>query len=92
VYIAAINVSQLVSNLSFQGGNYIIVLILQPFVLLDQVLNYIGPLLFFWGITKLLIQNSLKFQQLTSKILAIISDLGAWRRRTLDAALHGWQP
>jgi ABC-type lipoprotein release transport system permease subunit len=76
VYIAGINVPQIVSNLSF-SGNYFTVLILTPFVALDQVLNYIGPLLFFWGITKLLIQNSLKFQQLTSKVSIVMGDLGA---------------
>jgi ABC-type antimicrobial peptide transport system permease subunit len=75
-YIVGINVPQLVSNLSF-SGNYFIVLILGPFTILDQVLNYIGPLLFFWGITKLLIQNSLKFQQLTSKVSIVMGDLGA---------------
>jgi hypothetical protein len=77
VYIAGINVPQLVSNLGFSGGNYFTVLLLTPFVALDQVLNYIGPLLFFWGITKLLIQNSLKFQQLTSKVSIVMGDLGA---------------
>ncbi|MCJ7761890.1 ABC transporter permease, partial [Candidatus Bathyarchaeota archaeon] len=77
VYIAGINLPQIVSNLSFQRGDYFIVLILTPFVALDQVLNYIGPLLFFWGITKLLIQNSLKFQQLTAKVSILMGDLGA---------------
>jgi ABC-type lipoprotein release transport system permease subunit len=76
VYIVGINVPQIVSSLSF-SGEYFIVLILTPFVALDQVLNYGGPLLFFWGITKLLIQNSLKFQQLTSKVSIVMGDLGA---------------
>jgi ABC-type antimicrobial peptide transport system permease subunit len=76
VYIAGINMPQIVSNLSFRG-DYFTVLILTPFTILDQVLNYIGPLLFFWGITKLLIQNSLKFQQLTSKVSVVMGDLGA---------------
>jgi ABC-type lipoprotein release transport system permease subunit len=75
VYIAGINVPQIVSSLSF-SGNYITVLLLTPFLALDQLLNYIGPLLFFWGITKLLIQNSLKFQQLTSKVSIVMGDLG----------------
>jgi ABC-type lipoprotein release transport system permease subunit len=76
VYIAGISVPQIVSNFSFRG-EYFSVLILTPFMILDQVLNYIGPLLFFWGITKLLIQNSLKFQQLTSKVSIVMGDLGA---------------
>jgi ABC-type lipoprotein release transport system permease subunit len=77
VYIAGINVPQILSELSFSGGNYFTVLLLTPFVALDYLLNYIGPLLFFWGITKLLIQNSLKFQQLTSKVSIVMGDLGA---------------
>ena len=77
VYIAGINVPQILSELSFSGGNFFIVLLLTPFVALDYLLNYIGPLLFFWGITKLLIQNSLKFQQLTSKVSIVMGDLGA---------------
>jgi len=77
VYLAGVNVLQLVQNLSFQGGSYLITLILIPFTVLDQILDYIGPMLFFWGTTKLLIQNSLKFQQLTAKISAVMGDLGA---------------
>jgi ABC-type lipoprotein release transport system permease subunit len=77
VYIAGINVAQIVQTLQFQGGNYFTVLILTPFMILDQILNYIGPLLFFWGITKLLIQNSLKFQQLTARFSIVMGDLGA---------------
>jgi ABC-type antimicrobial peptide transport system permease subunit len=72
-----INVSMLVSQLSFSGANAIVIFALMIFSYVDAVLNYIGPILFFWGITKLLIQNSLKFQQLTSKISALFGDLGA---------------
>jgi ABC-type lipoprotein release transport system permease subunit len=77
VYIAGINVLQLVQEMSFRGGNYLITLILLPLTVIDQFLNYFGPLLFFWGTTKLLIQNSLKFQQLTAKVSVIMGDLGA---------------
>jgi ABC-type antimicrobial peptide transport system permease subunit len=76
-YIAGINVTQIISQLSFSGGNFFIMLLLMPFGILDGILNYIGPLLFFWGTTKLLIQNSLKFQQLTAKVSRIMGDLGA---------------
>jgi len=76
VYAAGVNMPQMVSNLSMRVG-YIGILVLGPFLVLDQLLNYIGPLLFFWGITKLLIQNSLKFQQLTSKVSIVMGDLGA---------------
>jgi ABC-type lipoprotein release transport system permease subunit len=76
IFISGINLSFLISRAQFSGGNYILSLILGPFVILDQVLTYIGPLLFFWGLTKILIQNSLKFQQLASKASRIAGDLG----------------
>jgi ABC-type lipoprotein release transport system permease subunit len=77
IFLLGVNINSLISQAQFSGGNYIISLILGPFVILDQVLNYIGPLLFFWGLTKLLIQNSLKFQQLASRASRITGDLGA---------------
>jgi ABC-type lipoprotein release transport system permease subunit len=60
----------------FVGGNFILTILLVVLVALDQVLNYVGPLFFFWGFTKLFIQNSLKFQQLTSKVYRLTGDLG----------------
>ena len=77
VFILGINLPQLLSRTSFGGGNFILTLLLVPFVFLDQGLNYFGPLLFFWGLTKLLIQNSLKFQQLTVRTSGFMGDLGA---------------
>ncbi len=76
-YIAGLNLPRIIQEMSFQGGNYFVVLLLGIFTIIDTVLNYIGPLLFFWGTTKLLIQNSLKFQQLTAKVSLIMGDLGA---------------
>jgi ABC-type antimicrobial peptide transport system permease subunit len=46
------------------------------FMFLDAILNYIGPLLFFWGFTKTFIQGSLEFQQLTAKAAKFFGDLG----------------
>jgi ABC-type antimicrobial peptide transport system permease subunit len=76
VFVFGINMSALFSSANFLGGNFIISLFLVVLMALDNVLNYIGPLLFFWGLTKLLIQNSLKFQQLTSKASKLTGDLG----------------
>jgi ABC-type antimicrobial peptide transport system permease subunit len=77
VFILGINLPQLLSRTSFGGGNFILTLLLVPFVVLDQGLNYVGSLFFFWGLTKLLIQNSLKFQQLTVRTSRFMGDLGA---------------
>jgi ABC-type lipoprotein release transport system permease subunit len=40
-------------------------------------MTYIGPFLFFWGLTKILIRDSTKFQQVASKISSVMGDLGA---------------
>jgi ABC-type lipoprotein release transport system permease subunit len=77
IFVLGVNINSLISQARFSGGNYLITLILTPLVILDQFLNYFGPLFFFWGLTKILIQNSLKFQQLTSKAYRITGDLGA---------------
>jgi ABC-type antimicrobial peptide transport system permease subunit len=77
IIILGINIPILLSSLTYSGGNYFLSIFFAPLTILDQVLNYIGPMLFFWGITKLLIQNSLKFQQLTSNISRVMGDLGS---------------
>jgi ABC-type lipoprotein release transport system permease subunit len=77
IFILGVNVPFLITQAQFSGGGYFTSIILAPVAILDAVLNYIGPLLFFWGLTKLLIQNSLKFQQLTSRAYRLTGDLGA---------------
>jgi len=77
MYALGLNLPALMSRIAFSGGSYYLVIILEPLVILDQILTYIGPLLFFWGLTNIIIQHSLKFQQLSSKISSITGDLGA---------------
>lgn len=77
VFALGLNIQQLLAQQSFNGGNYVLSILYGPLVLFDTALTYIGPFLFFWGITKLLIRDSIKFQQLTSKISALFGDLGA---------------
>ncbi len=77
VFILGLNIQLLLSQLTFSGGNFFLSLIYGPLVLIDAALTYVGPFLFFWGITKLLIRDSIKFQQLTSKISSLMGDLGA---------------
>jgi ABC-type antimicrobial peptide transport system permease subunit len=45
--------------------------------ILDSVLTFVGPWLFVWGVTKLLIRGSLKFQELTSRVFRFLGDLGS---------------
>jgi ABC-type lipoprotein release transport system permease subunit len=77
VFLLGINMSSLLIQTQFYGGNFLISIAISIWTVIDSGLSYFGPLLFFWGFTKILIQNSLKFQQLTSKVYSITGDLGA---------------
>lgn len=75
VFILGINMVTALSGV-VRTGNFILILLLGILVSIDYILNYIGPLLFFWGSTKLFIQGSLKFQELTAKAARFLGDLG----------------
>ena len=75
VFAFGINVPQIIMQL--RPGNFIIMLILVIWAGVDFVLTFIGPLLFFWGFTKVFIQGSFKFQELTARIVRSFSELGA---------------
>jgi ABC-type lipoprotein release transport system permease subunit len=76
VFIAGINVQVLLNNAMFSSGNFILLLLSGIWISIDGVLNYIGPLLFFWGFAKLFIQGSLKFQELTVRASKFLGDIG----------------
>jgi len=76
VFIAGINMTAVLTRIMFGGGNFILILLVGIFMFIDMILNYIGPLLFFWGFTKLFIQGSLEFQELTAKAAKFLGDLG----------------
>jgi ABC-type antimicrobial peptide transport system permease subunit len=76
IFILGINVPVALDKLSSSGGYYLSIVRL-PLSLFDVALTYIGPLLFLWGLTKLLIKESTKFQQLATKISSVMGDLGA---------------
>jgi len=64
--------------------NIIITILLGIWIFFDvYVLNYIGPILFFWGVTKLLIRGSLKFQELTAKVAKFLGDLSSLATRNV---------
>jgi putative ABC transport system permease protein len=75
VFASGLNVVTLLNRVTFSSGNFILILLAQVFVALDTALNYIGPLLFFYGFTKLFIQGSLKFQELTARAAKFMGDL-----------------
>jgi ABC-type antimicrobial peptide transport system permease subunit len=75
VFILGINMAMELTRIMW-SGNFILILLVGIFMFIDMILNYIGPLLFFWGFTKLFIQYSLKFQELTAKAATFLGDLG----------------
>ena len=78
LFLSGFNMTTFILTSTTTGsGNFLFYLLLVPFQLLDGFLNIFGPLLFFWGFIKLFVQNSLKFQQLTSRVSRIAGDLGA---------------
>jgi ABC-type antimicrobial peptide transport system permease subunit len=76
VFLSGINMTVVLSKVMFGGGNFILILLVGIFMSIDAILNYIGPLLFFWGFTKMFIQGSLEFQQLMAKAARFLGDLG----------------
>jgi ABC-type lipoprotein release transport system permease subunit len=76
VFALGINIQQALSQLSFNGGNFVLSILYTPILLFDMALTYVGTFLFFWGLTKLLIRDSFKFQQLTAKLSSLLGDLG----------------
>lgn len=76
VFIAGLNVTVLLNRAMFSSGNFVISLLSAIWIAIDGVLNYIGPLLFFWGFAKLFIQGSLKFQELTVRASKFLGDIG----------------
>jgi ABC-type antimicrobial peptide transport system permease subunit len=61
-----------------RGGSMLISILAGLAFILDSLLTApIGPWLFAWGLTKLLIRGSVKFQELTSKVFKFLGDLGS---------------
>ncbi|MGB9714729.1 MAG: FtsX-like permease family protein [Candidatus Bathyarchaeales archaeon] len=76
VFISGVDMSLMLSRIMFASGNFILILLIGIFMFVDAILNYIGPLLFFWGFTKMFIQGSLEFQKLTVRAAKFLGELG----------------
>jgi ABC-type antimicrobial peptide transport system permease subunit len=76
MFLLGINLAQM-----FYGGpqpftNIFLLILFGVWMMIDSVLTYIGPLLFFWGFTKIFIRGSLKFQELVTRAARFLGDLG----------------
>lgn len=83
VFILGVNIRLELTRIAFGAGNFIFVLLIGFWLIIDSILNYIGPLLFFWGFMKLFIQGSLKFQELTAKAARFLGDLSVLATRNV---------
>ncbi|MEM2971124.1 MAG: FtsX-like permease family protein [Candidatus Bathyarchaeia archaeon] len=64
--------------------NIFLVILYGVWVVIDGALIFIGPLLFFWGFTKIFIQGSLKFQELVTRAVKFLGDLGTLATRNVQ--------
>lgn len=76
VFLLGINFQAEMMRLGFPSVNIFLFFLLSIVVLIDGILTYIGPFLFFWGFTKIFIRGSLKFQEFTAKAARFLGDLG----------------
>ena len=79
-----INVLYEIWRLGAYGGNFLLVLLGVAWALFDTVLTPLGPVLFFWGFTKIFIRGSLKFQEITAKAAKFLGDLGELATRNVQ--------
>lgn len=75
---------QLVLTRVVPGGNLFLMILFAIVLVLDNVLTYIGPLLFFWGVTKVFVQGSVAFQGLSTRLMrGLLGDLGSLATRNV---------
>jgi ABC-type antimicrobial peptide transport system permease subunit len=80
-----INLFYEVPKFAMSGANILLVILLGIWALFDIfILTSIGPVLFFWGFTKLFISGSLKFQEITAKAAKFLGDLGVLATKSVQ--------
>jgi len=77
MFLFGINLFQIFAGRPPPFGNIFLLILLGIWIFIDYyILTYIGPLLFFWGFTKIFIRGSLKFQELVTRAARFLGDLG----------------
>ncbi len=76
MFLLGINLAQMYYGGPQPFANIFLLILFGIWLMIDSVLTYIGPLLFFWGFTKLFIRGSLKFQELVTRAARFLGDLG----------------
>jgi len=76
MFLFGINVAQIFISRGMYMTNVFLIILMAVWIVIDTILVYIGPLLFFWGFTKIFISGSLKFQELITRGARLLGDLG----------------
>src|SRR3972149_1715828 len=85
ILLLGINLLMEVSRLGMYGGNFFLILLAGIWAFFDYyILAAIGPVLFFWGCTKIFIRGSLKFQEVTARPAKFLGDLGTLATRNVQ--------
>jgi ABC-type antimicrobial peptide transport system permease subunit len=77
ILLVGVNMFVEMQNAARAGSMLISILAGLAFILDSLLTPPIGPWLFAWGLTKLLIRGSVKFQELTSRAFKFLGDLGS---------------
>jgi ABC-type antimicrobial peptide transport system permease subunit len=75
VFLLGINLQSQMTQVAGASPNVLVFLLSLTVAVIDFGLNYVGPFLFFWGLTKILISGSLKFQEITAGTVKFLGDL-----------------
>jgi ABC-type antimicrobial peptide transport system permease subunit len=82
VFLLGINFQAEMMRMGF--SNILLFILLSIVGVIDAILTYIGPFLFFWGFTKIFIRGSLRFQELTGRAARFLGDLGELATRSVQ--------
>jgi ABC-type lipoprotein release transport system permease subunit len=77
VFLLNVNISQLLYQLMYSNGNMLLYSLTNSLITFDNIMTIVGPLLFFYGFTTLLIRDSTIFQTVATKISSFMGELGA---------------
>ena len=83
ILLSGVSLAAALRDVMFSGNIALISLLLLATVV-DGVLTYIGPFLFFWGFAKIFIRGSLKFQEVVARAVKFLGDLGPMATKSVQ--------
>ena len=84
MFLFGINLAQVFAGGPLPFTNVFLIILLGIWIIIDSILTYIGPLLFFWGFSKIFIRGSLKFQELVTRAAKFLGDIGTLATRNVQ--------